>query len=174
MGLQRVGHNWATFTFMKTYFKVHPCCPYGRIPSFLWLNPIQVSHSVISDTLLPYRLQNPRDGGAWWAAVYVVTQSWTRLMRLSGSSSSTADLPVHHQLPGLAQTHVHRVNDAIQPYHPLLSPSPPAFNLSQHQHLFQWISSFLKKKNPKAVSQSHFGCCMHNFAYLKRYTSRLP
>ena len=45
--------------------------------------------------------------------------------------------PVHYQLPELTQTHVHRVNDAIQPSHPLPSPSPPAFNLSQHQGLFQ-------------------------------------
>ena len=49
---------------------------------------------------------------------------------------STPGLPVHHQLPDLAQTHVHRVSDAIQPSHPLSSPSPPAFNLSQHQGLF--------------------------------------
>ena len=49
----------------------------------------------------------------------------------------TPGFPVHHQLPGLAQTHIHRVGDAIQPSHPLLSPSPPAFNLSQHQSLFQ-------------------------------------
>ena len=48
---------------------------------------------------------------------------------------------VHHHLPELAQTHVHWVSDAIQPFHPLLSPSPPAFNLSQHQGLFQWVSS---------------------------------
>ena len=46
-------------------------------------------------------------------------------------------LPVHHQLPDLAQTHVHWTGDAIQPFNPLLSPSPPAFNLSQHQGLFQ-------------------------------------
>ena len=45
--------------------------------------------------------------------------------------------PVHHQLPELIQTHVHRVGDAIQPFHPLLSPSPPAFNLSQHRGLFK-------------------------------------
>ena len=50
---------------------------------------------------------------------------------------STPGLPVHHQLPELTQTHVHRVSDAIQPSHPLLSPSPPAFNLSQHQGLFK-------------------------------------
>ena len=46
---------------------------------------------------------------------------------------STPGLPVHHQLPEFTQTHVHRVSDAIQPSHPLSSPSPPAFNLSQHQ-----------------------------------------
>ena len=54
---------------------------------------------------------------------------------------STPGLPVHHQLPEFTQTHVHRVGDAIQPSHPLLSPSPPALNLSQHQGLFQWVSS---------------------------------
>ena len=50
---------------------------------------------------------------------------------------SMPGLPVHHQLPELAQTHVHRVSDAIQPSHPLLSPSSPTFNLSQHQGLFK-------------------------------------
>ena len=54
---------------------------------------------------------------------------------------STPGLPVHRQLLELAQTHVHRVSDAIQPSHLLLSPSPPAFNLSQHQGFFQWVSS---------------------------------
>ena len=50
---------------------------------------------------------------------------------------STPGLPVHHQLPELTQTHVHRVSDAIQPSHPLSSPSPPALNLFQHQGLFK-------------------------------------
>ena len=50
---------------------------------------------------------------------------------------STPGLPVHHQLREFTQTHVHQVGDAIQPSHPLLTPSPPAFNLSQHQDLFQ-------------------------------------
>ena len=49
--------------------------------------------------------------------------------------------PVHHQLLELAQTHVHPVRDAIQPSHPLSSPSPPTFNLYQHQGLFKWVSS---------------------------------
>ena len=50
---------------------------------------------------------------------------------------SMPGLPVHHQLPEFTQTHVHRVSDAIQPSHPLLFPSPPAPNPSQHQGLFQ-------------------------------------
>ena len=54
---------------------------------------------------------------------------------------STPGLPVHHQLPESTQTHAHRVSDAIQPSHPLSSPSRPALNLSQHQGLFKWVSS---------------------------------
>ena len=54
---------------------------------------------------------------------------------------STPGFPVHHQLPDLAQTQVHWVDDAIQLSHPLSSPSVPVFNLSQHQGLFKWISS---------------------------------
>ena len=50
-------------------------------------------------------------------------------------------LPLHHQLLEFTQTHVHWVGDAIQPSHPLSSPSSPALNLSQHQGLFQWVSS---------------------------------
>ena len=54
---------------------------------------------------------------------------------------STTGFPVHHQLPELAQTHLHQVGDAIQLSHLLLFPSPPAFNLSQNQGLFQRVSS---------------------------------
>ena len=54
---------------------------------------------------------------------------------------STPGLPVHHQLPEFTHTHVHRVGDTMQPSHPLSSPSPPAHNPSQHQSLFQWVSS---------------------------------
>ena len=54
---------------------------------------------------------------------------------------SMPGLPVHHQLPEFTQTHVHQVGDAIQPSHPLSSPSPPAPNPSQHQDLFQWVNS---------------------------------
>ena len=54
---------------------------------------------------------------------------------------STPGLPVHHQLPAFTETHIHWVSDAIQPSHPLSSPSPPAPNPSQHQSLFQWVNS---------------------------------
>ena len=54
---------------------------------------------------------------------------------------STPGFPVHHQLPEFTQTHVHWVSDAIQPSHPLSSPSPTALFLSQHQGLFQWVTS---------------------------------
>ena len=54
---------------------------------------------------------------------------------------NTPGLPVHRQLPEFTQTHVHWVSDAIQPSHPLSSPSPPAPNPSQHQSLFQWVNS---------------------------------
>ena len=57
---------------------------------------------------------------------------------------STPGLPVHYQLPEFIGTHVHRVSDAIQPSHPLSSPSPPAPNSSQHQSLFQWVNSLHK------------------------------
>ena len=64
-----------------------------------------------------------------------VTQSCLTLC--GPMNCSTPGLPVHHQLPEFTQTHVHRVSDAIQPSHPLSSPSPPALNLSQHQGLFK-------------------------------------
>ena len=64
-----------------------------------------------------------------------VTQSCLTLC--DSMDCSTPGFSVHHQLLELAQTHVHQVGDTIQPSHPLLSPSPPAFSLSQHQGLFK-------------------------------------
>jgi len=68
-------------------------------------------------------------------------QSLSRVRPCNPMNRSTPGLPVHHQLLEFTQTHVHRVSDAIQPSHPLSSPSPPAPNPSQHQSLFQWVNS---------------------------------
>ena len=102
-------------------------------------------------------LGNPMDRGALWAIVYGITKSWTEQLTLRSDqirsvaqscpalgdpmNRSTPGLPVHHQLPEFTQTHVYRVSDAIQPSHPLSSPSPPAPKPSQHQGLFQWVNS---------------------------------
>ena len=67
---------------------------------------------------------------------------------------STPGFPVHHQLPEFTQTHVHWVGDAIQPSHPLSSPSPPALNLSQHHCLFQCVSSSHQVAKVLGVSAS--------------------
>ena len=79
-------------------------------------------------------------------------RTWCQFSSVQFSRSVTSDFgntmdcrkpgfPVHHQLPELTKTHVHHISDAIQPSHPLSSPSPPAFNLSQHQGLFHWVGS---------------------------------
>ena len=68
-------------------------------------------------------------------------QSLSRVRLCNLMNCSTPGLPVHHQLLEFTQTHVHRVSDAIQPSHPLSSPSPPAPTPSQHQSLFQWVNS---------------------------------
>ena len=100
------------------------------------------------------------DRGAWWVKTIGsqrVGHKWSDLAQnwhiqfcsvtqlcltlCDPMNRSTPGLPVHHQLPEATQTHVHWVGDAIQPSHPLSSPSPPALNLSQHQGLYTWVSS---------------------------------
>ena len=102
-----------------------------------------------------YVAQLPGAGGLLTGKGICVRNIWTFIVLIYKFSSiaqssptlcdpmncSTPGLPVHHQLLESTQTHVHWVGDAIQPSHPLSSPSPPAFNLSQHQSLFKWVSS---------------------------------
>ena len=80
-----------------------------------------------------------------WSLFNVINQSSVQLLgcvRLCDPMDcSSLGLPVHHQILEFTQTHVHWVSDATQPSHPLSSPFPPAFNLSQHQGLFKWVSS---------------------------------
>ena len=72
---------------------------------------------------------------------YFISVSQSCLTLCNPMNHSMPGLPVHHQLPEFTQTHVHRVSDAIQPSYPLLSPSPPALNVSKHQGLFKWVST---------------------------------
>ena len=116
----------------------------GRFPGEGNGNPLQYSC-----------LENPMNRGAWGTTVHGVAKESDMTKRLSTASDqirsvaqlcptlcdpmnrSTPGLPVHHQLLEFTETHVHRVSDAIQPSHPLSSPSPPAPNPSQRQSLFQ-------------------------------------
>ena len=118
-------------------------------------SPLQTSHSVLRITQFGFKLR----GAGFFSTVpffyrgclFLSCFSWILLLLLLFThwvvstlwpmDCSTPGFPVHHQLLETAQTHVHRVGDAIQPSHPLLSPSPPAFNLSQDQDLFQWVGS---------------------------------
>ena len=89
-------------------------------------------------SLLAWRIRMVRE--AWWATIHSVAKRRTRLSMHTLCNAMDCNMPgfpVHHQLLELAQTHVHRVGNAIQPSHPLSCPSPPAFNLAQHQGLFQ-------------------------------------
>ena len=110
--------------------------------SFVWsvsvvslyiLRAVRIGH--ISN-ILKWSTQHQRDISVQFSSV---AQSCLTLC--NPMNCSMLGLPVHHQLPESTQTHVHCVGDVIQPSHSLLSPSPPALNLSQHQGLFKWVSS---------------------------------
>ena len=91
-----------------------------------------------------YRLYQKIENGALLKSFYEVNsvQSLSCVwLFLTPWTGSTPGLPVHHHLLEFTQTHVHWISDAVQPSHPLSYPSPPAFNLSQHQGLFKWVSS---------------------------------
>ena len=104
----------------------------GSFPiSWLFTLGGQNVEASFSTLVLPMNIQG-------WLPFSTVTQSCLTLC--NPMDCSTPGFPVHHQLPELAQTDVHWVSDAIQPSHPLSCPFSPAFNLSQHQSLFQWVS----------------------------------
>ena len=81
------------------------------------------------------------DSRHWDLSVQFSSVARSCLTLYDPTDCSTPGVPVHHQLPELAQIHVHWLSDAIQPSQSLLPPSPPTFNLSQHQGLFKWVSS---------------------------------
>ena len=110
----------------------------------------------LKELFSPKELLHPRLGLIVSSSVprILVTQSCPTLCNLM--DCSMPGFPVHHQLPELAHTHIHWVGDAIQPSHPLLSPSPPACSLAHHQGLFQWVSSLHGQSIGTSASASVF------------------
>ena len=124
----------SSFTFIKTLFS-----------SFL-LSAIKVMSSAYLSLLiflLAILIPACASSSSAFCMMYSASVQFTRsvISDCDPMACSMPGLPVHHQLLEFTQTQVHWVGDAIQPSHPLLVPSPPAFNLSQHQGLFRWVSS---------------------------------
>ena len=101
----------------------------------------RVQNSVLGCSLKNDRMISVHFQGKPFSSVQFSSVTQSCLTLCNPMNRSMPGLAVHHQLPESTQTHVHWVGDAIQPSHPLSSPSPPALNLSQHQDLFQWVSS---------------------------------
>ena len=109
-----------------------------------------------SDTNSPSVCMNLCDSMGAPSQFSLVTQSCPTLC--DPMNGSPPGLPVHHQLPESTQTHVNCVGDAIQPSHPLPSPSPLALNLSQHQSIFKWVSSLHQVAKVLEFQLQHHSC----------------
>ena len=134
-------HNYLFWIRLQTRFT---CFDDMSLNSLLICNsPAPLSHySLLEETLLEKTWVSSKIHEEFLMSSVQfssVTQSCPTLC--DPMNRSTPGLPVHHQFPEFTQTHVDRVGDAIQPSNPLLSPSPPAPNPSQHQGLFQWVNS---------------------------------
>ena len=145
IGLQRIGHGWSDLAHSHVYSKKW----------YKW-NYLQNKNrfiNIYNKLIMVTKGDNGGGGtdklGDWdqhiLTYVYIYqfssVQSLSRVRLCDPMNCSMPGLPVHHQLPEFTQTHVHRVGNAVQPSHPLSSPSPPAPNPSQHQSLFQWVNS---------------------------------
>ena len=113
--------------------------PWARLPSQAASRLLTLRNSARFGVSTSLQQRRESVVACCWVQIRSVAQSCSTLC--DPMNRSTPGLPVHHQLPGFTQTHIHRVSDAIQPSHPLSSPSPPAPNPSQHQSLFQWVNS---------------------------------
>ena len=132
MWSHRVRHDWSDLAAAAAYISTECLYSYS-IPQ------LSLSGSLFSCTAFWPCFQAFR----FWhrPSVQFSSVAQSCLILCDPMNCSTLGLPVHHQLLEFTQTHVHWVSDTIQPSHPLSSPPPPAFNLSQHQGLFQWVSS---------------------------------
>ena len=135
MGSQRVGHDWATEHTHRPFSGLG----FGLRKYFNWFDHLSDHYSFLwisnRAVLLSYRSCTYQSSVQFSSAVQLCPALCDPM------DCSTPGFPVHHQLPEFTQTYVHQVSDAIQPSHCLSSPSPPTFNLSHHQGLFQWVSS---------------------------------
>ena len=138
----QLSQNWpyTTYVFVFIYF-----CVFWR---HCWFFPQLLLPCVVAMGFEKDWLYAPMQPPTQWHRLIQVTQfssvqllSHVWLFATPCMDCSMPGFPVHHQLLEFTQTHVHWVSDAIKPSHPLLSSSPLAFNLSQHQGLFKWVSS---------------------------------
>ena len=126
MGSQRAGHDWVTDIIWSDSLLI-------TLQFYYFIKYFQQLY------LLP---QQPEVyTSVYHCSVQFSSVAQSCLTPCDPMNCSMPGLPVHHLLPKFTQTHIHLVGDAIQPSHPLLSPSPSAPNPSQHQDLFQWVSS---------------------------------
>ena len=137
--LKSMQNCWGIFLNMF-YF---PALCQSHLPAFLKVLLTWVSVCVLHISSVEYSFNLIFFIWEWAGFSFIqfslLAQSWLNLY--DPMDCSMPDFPVHQQLLELTQTQVHWVGDAIQPSHPLSSPSPPTFNLSQHQGLFKWVSS---------------------------------
>ena len=116
------------------------CCPLLLPRSFLASGSFS-SESALHIRRSKYWSFSISPSNEYSGLIFLSVQLLSRVWLCDPMNRSTPGHPVHHQLPEFTQTHVHQVGDAIQPSHPLSSPSPPALNPSQHQGFFQWVNS---------------------------------
>ena len=147
-------YSWQKSQCMWVYEKVRKKGKYFGEAVYkihIQFSSVQFSSSVVFDSLWPHELQHTsvlawriqgteEPGGLPSLGLHRVRHDWSSLAA-APAAAAAAGLPVHHQFSEFTQTHIHWVGDAIQPCHPLLSPSTPAPNPSQHQCLFQWVNS---------------------------------
>ena len=114
--------------FVPSSINIYTKVLFWRLKELIWIKHFKQLNNHQS---LKHRNSSPLLSFCWWLTA-------VQSCPTDPTDRSTPGLPVHHQLLEVTQTHVHGAGDAIQPSHPLSSPSPPAFNLSQHQGLFKW------------------------------------
>ena len=123
----------------------------SSVSDWLWVETLglhPVGFSLLVGTIVRHVFYNNWDFRgwlSWWfSSVQFISVSQSCPTLCNPMDCRTPGFPVYHLLPEFTQTHIHWVGDAIQPSHPLSSPSSPALNLSQHQGLFKWVRSLYK------------------------------